>query len=152
MDILASSIHALAAVLWVGGIFLVYKVFRPTVMEVDPPVRLKLFLGVFKRFFPWVWLFIIVLVVTGYIDWFVRFGGFDYSPLYMKLMHLIGWVMIILFAVLYFLMYKKFKVLVETEQYPEAGALLNSKMRPIIIINLILGSLEAVIGASGTMW
>lgn len=148
----STSIHLLAAILWVGGIFLVYKVFRPVALTLAPPLRLQMFNSVFSRFFPWVWVFIVLIVVSGYVDWLVRFGGFEYAPLYMKLMHLIGWVMIALFAWLYFKLYKSFKQLVADEAYAEAGSLLHNKMRPIIIVNLVLGLLEGVIGVSGPIW
>jgi len=151
--IISTSLHSVAAILWVGGIFLVYRVFRPTAIELlEPPLRLTMFLGIFQRFFPWVWAFIIALVISGYWDWFSRLGGFEFAPLYMQLMHLIGWIMIILFAWLYFGLYLKFKSAVEQQQFPEAGAILNNKMRPIIVINLFLGILEGIIGTSGPYW
>jgi len=151
--ILATSIHTIAALLWVGGIFLIYKVFRPVAIEqLEPPLRLKLFLAIFKKFFPWVWVFIVLLIFSGYWDWFSRLGGFESDALNMKLMHLIGWLMILLFAWLYFVHYMNFKKAVELETFPEAGAILNNKMRPIIVINLYLGLLEAIIGVSGPYW
>lgn len=152
MDILMTSLHLVAAVLWVGGIFLVYMVFRPVAMELDAPQRLTMFLGIFNKFFPWVWLFIAALVVSGYVDWMIRLGGFDYAPPYMVAMHLIGWVMILLFTWLYFVLYKQFKQLIEEKSFPDAGKLLNTKMRPIIVTNLLLGIAEAVIGVSGPYW
>jgi uncharacterized membrane protein len=152
-SVLFTSLHTIAAVLWVGGIFLVYKVFRPTAIEqLEPPQRLQMFLGVFDRFFPWVWVFIAALVVSGYWDWYSRLGGIADASLYMHLMHIIGWIMIVLFAWLYFVAYKQFKTAVQNKEFPVAGAILNDKMRPVIVINLALGILEAVIGASGPYW
>ena len=48
-------IHSLAAVLWVGGMFFAYVVLRPSLQEWEALDRLKLWRGVFRRFFPWVW-------------------------------------------------------------------------------------------------
>jgi len=152
VTVVVTSLHLIAAIIWVGGIFLVYKIFRPVALEQAPPIRLKLFYGIFERFFRWVWWLILVLLVTGYLDWFVRFGGFDYAPLYMHLMHWIGWLMVGLFALLYFIYYRQFQSFIMSESYPEAGKVLNTKMRPIIVINLMLGFLEAVIGVSGLYW
>ncbi len=53
--IVATSLHTVAAVLWVGGIFLAYRVLRPAAMALEPPQRLTLWADVFGRFFPWVW-------------------------------------------------------------------------------------------------
>jgi uncharacterized membrane protein len=49
------AIHALAAVLWVGGMFFAYMVLRPSAGPLEAPVRLQLWDRVFSRFFPWVW-------------------------------------------------------------------------------------------------
>ncbi len=50
--IVATSLHTVAAVLWVGGIFLAYRVLRPAAMALEPPQRLTLWADVFGRFFP----------------------------------------------------------------------------------------------------
>lgn len=152
IDMLAISIHIIAATLWVGGIFLVFQVFRPAAMSLEPPIRLKLFLNVFSRFFPWVWLFIVLLVLSGYWDWQSRFSALEPTPIYLHAMHIIGWVMIALFAWLYFKPFAQLKKAIAEENYPLAGATINTKMKPIIIINLTLGLLEAIIGVTGPYW
>lgn len=150
--LLATSLHTVTSVLWIGGIFLAYRVLRPAAMQLEPSERLSLWMSVFNRFFPWVWGFILVLVVSGYWDWMVRFGGFEAAPFYLHVMHLIGWVMIFLFAWLYFVPFARFKNLVLSYDFAAAGQVMNSKMRPIIALNLFLGVAEAVIGASGPFW
>lgn len=152
LDQLAIALHTVTAILWVGGIFLVFRVLRPAALMLEPPLRLTLFKEVFSRFFPWVWLFIVVLVVTGYWDWSARFGGLEATPNYIQAMHLIGWLMIALFAWLYFVPFAQFKRCIEEKKFPEAAAIMNNKMRPIIAINLFLGVLEAVIGTTGLYW
>ncbi|BBP43450.1 CopD family protein [Thiosulfativibrio zosterae] len=148
-DSIMMSIHTVAAVLWVGGIFFAYRVLRPAAMMLEPPVRLQLWVNAFGRFFPWVWGFIFALIISGYWDWFARFGDLAHMPLYLHAMQWIGWLMIVLFAWLYFVPFAKFKTLVAEQQFPEAGKLMNQKMRPVIAINLSLGVLEAIIGVSG---
>lgn len=146
---LTMFVHLLAAIFWVGGIFLVYMVFRPVAMaQLEPPQRLTMFLGIFSKFFPWVWVFIVALVISGYIDWVIRLGGFESPPLYLLAMEIIGWIMIVLFAWLYFGFYKQFKKHVEDKSFAEAGMVLHTKMRPIIVTNLVLGIVEAFIGVS----
>ena len=152
LDMIALSIHLIAATLWVGGIFLVYQVFRPAAMSLEPPIRLPLFLNIFTRFFPWVWAFIVMLVVSGYWIWMTRFTEAEIIPIHLHAMHLIGWLMIVLFSWLYFKPFSDLKQAIANQAYPEAGKIINTRMKPIIIINLILGLLEAVIGATGTYW
>lgn len=152
LDLLAVSLHIISATLWVGGIFLVYQVFRPAAMSLEAPVRLKLFVNVFSRFFPWVWLFILLLVVSGYWDWQNRFSTIDPTPLYLHAMNIIGWIMILLFTWLYFKPFAQLKKAVAEEAYPLAGSIINTQMKPVIIINLALGLLEAVIGVTGPYW
>jgi uncharacterized membrane protein len=143
------TLHLLAAVFWVGGMFLAFRVLRPASLQLEPPARLNLWLGVFDRFFRWVWLFILLIVVSGYIDWIWRFGNLESIPLYLHLMQGIGWLMIVLFAWMYFVPFQAFKRAVEAQVFPEAGALLNNKIRPVIAINLTLGTLEIIIGSAG---
>ncbi|GAB6069574.1 DUF2269 family protein [Thiomicrorhabdus hydrogeniphila] len=152
IDLLAISIHIISATLWVGGIFLVYQVFRPAVMPMPSNIKLPLFVAIFTRFFKWVWLFIVLLIITGYLDWQYRFTATDTTPLYLHFMHILGWVMIILFAWLYFKPYQQLKLAVDSSSFPEAGNIINTKMRPIIIINLFLGIFEAIIGVTGPYW
>lgn len=152
IDQLAIVLHTVSAVLWVGGIFLAFRVLRPAAMTLEPPMRLNLWVNVFGRFFPWVWLFIILLVVTGYWDWYARFGDLEVTPFYIHAMHIVGWLMILLFAWLYFVPFAKFKALVNQQAYPEAAAIMNNQMRPVIAMNLTLGIIEAIIGTSGPFW
>jgi len=64
---LAFTLHLLAVVIWVGGMFFAYMALRPVAGTLlEPPVRQALWAGVFKRFFPWVWASIVVLLGTGF--------------------------------------------------------------------------------------
>ena len=71
-----TMIHALASVVWVGGMFFAYLVLRPVAGSMAPPERLALWRGVFARFFPWVWASVLGLLVSGYVMLFWGFGGF----------------------------------------------------------------------------
>jgi uncharacterized membrane protein len=146
---LVLTVHLLASVIWVGGMFLAYRVLRPASLVLEPPARLHLWLGVFQRFFAWVWLAIALILVTGYVDMVARFGGLETMPLYLHLMHAIGWLMVILFAWMYFNGFKPFQQAVMEQNFPLAAQLLNSKIRPVIAINLTLGFVEIIIGNAG---
>ena len=50
----AVSLHILAAIVWIGGMFFAVLVLRPAAGPLEPPDRLALWRRVFARFFPWV--------------------------------------------------------------------------------------------------
>lgn len=138
MNAFAITLHALLATIWVGGMFFAYVVLRPSVAMLEPHRRLTLFAGVFKRFFPWVWMAALILPLTGYWLIFNAFGGFATSPVYVHIMHMLGLIMILLFAYLYYIPYRKLKNEVAVEAWPEAGIALN-RVRQIVLLNLVLG-------------
>ena len=53
---IAITLHLLAAVVWVGGMFFAYVALRPVAASLlPPPLRLPLWSQTVARFFPWVW-------------------------------------------------------------------------------------------------
>ena len=138
MNAIAIALHLVAAAIWVGGMFFAYVVLRPTSDMLDPPQKLALWAGIFKRFFPWVWMSVIVLITTGYWLIFGWFKGFTGTPGYVHLMHILGWVMALLFVYLYYKIYPAFKQAVQQENWSDAGAAMG-RLRQVILINLILG-------------
>lgn len=145
------ALHALAAVIWVGGMFFAYLVLRPSAGPLEPPTRLTLWLRVFSRFFPWVWASIVVLLASGYAMLFLRFGGFAGAPLHINIMQATGILMMLLFLHLFFAPWRRFSRAVEAGTWPGAGASLN-QIRLIVAINLVLGLITVAVGASGRFW
>lgn len=138
MNALAITLHGLAATVWVGGMFFAYIVLRPSMSLLEPHRRLTIWAGVFKRFFPWVWMAVFILPLTGYWLVFGAFGGFATSPLYVHIMHALGLLMIVLFVYLYYRPYAALKKAVSSESWPEAGIALN-RVRHIVLVNLVFG-------------
>ena len=147
----AVALHALAAALWVGGMFFAHQVLRPTLGFLEPPQRLALWNKVFARFFPWVWVAVIVLPLTGYTQVFLDYGSFDAAGRHVEIMHGLGWLMIALFLFLIAVPYRRFKTAVAGETWKEAAGHL-AVIRRIVGTNLILGLLTIAIGASGRFW
>jgi uncharacterized membrane protein len=145
------ALHVLAAVVWVGGMFFAYMVLRPSASALAPEARLNLWHGVFRRFFPFVWASIAVLIASGYGMMFLAFGGFAGAPLYIHAMQGTGILMMLLFLHLFFGPWRRFGAAVRTAQYPEAGKLLG-EIRRVVATNLLLGLLTIVGGASGRFW
>lgn len=146
---LVQALHGMAATAWVGGIFFAYMALRPAAnVTLAPAQRLPLWQSAYTHFFPWVWLMIIILLTTGYADVFIRFNSFAQLPLYLKLMHGIGLLMVILFGYLYFRLYRQLSHFVLADDIPAAASVM-TKMRPVMAINLGLGMLITAIGIAG---
>ncbi|MCB1877028.1 MAG: CopD family protein [Chromatiales bacterium] len=142
-------LHAIAGMLWVGGIFFSHMVLRPAALPLDPAQRVPLWGRVFAGFFPWVWGFVAVLLITGYADVMMRFGGF--VSLHLKAMHGIGMLMFLLYAWLYFFPYRKMRKALANSDIPTAAAAMN-RIRPVMVINLILGLIVTAIGVMGPVF
>ena len=147
----ALALHMLAAVAWVGGMFAAYLCLRPAAGALEPPQRLKLWRAFLRRFFLWVWASAILLVATGYWMLVTHFGGFAGAPPYVDIMQALGWLMILLFVLLFHGPWLKFKRAVDAEDWPAAAVRLNH-IRIIIAINLPLGLIVVVVGGTGRYW
>jgi uncharacterized membrane protein len=148
---LALMLHILGAVVWVGGMFAAYVCLRPAAGALEPPQRLALWRRFFAKFFPWVWVSILLLLASGYWMLMTTFGGFKDAPLYINLMQTIGLVMIALYVWLFHGPWLKFKRAVDAQDWPSAAAQL-SRIRQIIMINLPLGLIVVIIGGTGRYW
>ena len=147
----ALTLHVLSAVVWVGGMFAAYVCLRPAAGPLEPPHRLALWRRFFQKFFPWVWVSVILLVGSGYWMLVEYFGGFANAPPYVNIMQALGWLMVVLFAVLFHGPWLRFKRAVDAQDWPAAGTHLNL-IRRIIAINLPLGLIVVFIGGTGRYW
>lgn len=150
-SLFATGLHALAAVVWVGGMVFAYAVLRPSAGPLEPPQRLALWARVFKRFFVIVWHAVVLLPATGYAQVFLDYGGFGAAGTGINVMHGLGLIMIALYLVLWFGPYATFKRAVASESWPDAGKALNG-IRRIVGINTLLGLATVFIGASARFW
>ncbi|MBK18779.1 MAG: hypothetical protein CMM52_08070 [Rhodospirillaceae bacterium] len=144
----AQTFHLLFAVLWVGGMFFAVYVLRLAAGPMEPPERVALWGRAFKKFFPWVWISIVVLPATGYFMVFEAYSGFKDLPVPYHIMHGLGWVMIALFLHLWFAPYARFKKALAAGDVPEAGKNLN-QIRIIVTTNLWIGLGNITLGALG---
>lgn len=145
---IAVSLHTLAAVIWVGGMFFAYNFVRPVAADFEPAHRLTLWAALFHRFFTWVWISIVVLLASGYWMVFKVFGGFASLPLHVNLMQGIGLLMSAIFIYLYLKPYPTLRKAVQAENWPAAGASLN-QIRRIVLLNLCLGVILVAIATGG---
>ena len=131
--------------------FFAYMMLRPSAGPLETEARFALWHRVFRRFFPWVWSSIVLLLASGYGMIFLYFGGFAGAGLYIHVMQGIGIVMILLFLHLFFGPWRRFSDAVERKDFREAAERLG-QIRRIVAGNLVLGLLTIVVGASGRFW
>jgi uncharacterized membrane protein len=145
------ALHILSAVVWVGGMFFAYICLRPAAGALEPPARLALWRGTFGRFFPLVWLAIVLLLISGYGMVFLEFGGFAGLGMHVHLMQATGIVMMLLFAHVFFAPWRRLKAALDGGDVPGAAKQLNT-IRQIVLINTILGVITVLLGATGRYW
>lgn len=151
MAALSLALHALASAIWVGGMFFAYVVLRPSAGPLATGDRQVLWQRVFSGFFPWVIGSIVALLLSGYWLLFVTYGGFGGAGVHIHVMHLTGWLMILLFFHLFFVPWKRYRRALAAGDAEGAGRWLD-QIRLIIAVNLGLGLLTVAIGASGRFW
>jgi uncharacterized membrane protein len=141
-------LHLLAALIWVGGMFFAHSALRPTAAEVlQPPERLTLLCGVFKRFFIWVKVSIVLLYLTGFGLISLMGSQAKLGP-HVHAMVLIAVVMTVIFGYIYASPFKKLKAAVADKHWP-VGAQALGQIRVLMLTNLVLGLITVVIGAGG---
>ncbi len=140
-------LHVLSDVVWVGGMFVAYLAVRPAAVEaLEPPQRLKLWTGIFARFFRWVWLAVFLILGTG----FSMMGRMSPVPGYVLVMAGVGVLMSAIFMHVYFAPFGRLKRAVQHEDWKAGGAALG-QIRILIGVNLALGLLNIGVGMLGPM-
>ena len=148
---IAIALHVMSAVIWVGGMFLIYVCLRPALGVLETPQRLQLMRAVFARFFPIVWGAILTILVTGYWMLFVTFHGFSGVGMQIHWMQLFGWAMVGLFMWLFHGPWLGFKRAVDAQDWPAAGTSLD-QIRQIVAVNMPIGFLVIFLGVAGRYW
>lgn len=112
------TLHVLAALVWVGGMFFAWLILRPaTVAALEGPARLRLWVEVFQRFFRWVWLAVAILAISGVGMIHLRFAGFETAPRYVQVMIGGGIVMFALFMRIQSLLLPELRTAVQAEDW-----------------------------------
>lgn len=145
---IAITIHILAAIVWVGGMFFAYMVLRPATLELASPQRLALWSRTFARFFSWVWVAVVLLLLSGYWMILFAFEGFINVGLYIHIMQAMGIIMMLIFLHVFFAPYRRLNRALAAADFETAAKALN-QIRILIAINLILGLITVVVGTAG---
>lgn len=143
--VIAKFFHVISVVVWVGGMFFAYMALRPTLAEcLEPPQRLKVWEGVFKRFFPWVWTAVALILSSGLYMMMVM----GQAAIHIMIMATLGIIMMLLFAHLYFALFSKLKRAVAAQDWATGGIVLG-KIRKFIGLNLALGLIAITVAILG---
>jgi uncharacterized membrane protein len=140
----------LAVVIWVGGMFFAHQMLRPVAANMlEPPQRLQLWAGVFKRFFPVVWVCVLLILFSG-LYLILMLGGFKAVALNIHGMFAIGLVMTLVFFFVYFVPYGKLVKAVNAQEWKQGGEALAS-IRKLIGFNLGLGLMNIFVALAGKL-
>ena len=143
------ALHLLSAIIWIGGMMFAHMMLRPAAAQVlEPPLRLNLWVQVFKRFFLWVWLAIFTLLASGYWMVFGIGDGFASFGTHVHIMHGLGIAMILIFMFVYFVAYRKLRHAVIVENFQEGGVKL-AQIRRLVGINILIGLAISIIASAG---
>ncbi|MGF6198497.1 CopD family protein [Pseudomonas laurylsulfatiphila] len=146
------SLHVLAALVWVGGMFFAWMVLRPAaITALEGPARLKLWVEVFQGFFRWVWVAVVLLPVSGVGMLHMHFNGFEAAPRYVQVMMGLYVVMTALFIRIQALMLPELRTAVAGQDWP-AGAAILGRIRRLVGINLLVGLAVVAIAAARPMF
>ena len=145
---LAYSLHVVAALIWVGGMFFAWMILRPAaIAALEGPARLKLWVEVFQRFFVWVWIAVVILPISGVGLLQMRFNGFETAPRYVQIMMGLYIVMVALFIRIQSLQLPELRKAVEAQAWAE-GAAVMGRIRRLVGCNLIVGLVLVTIAAA----
>lgn len=139
MHALMKFLHIASAIVWLGGISFMLFALRPAaITQLAPPQRLPLIAAVLGKFFPWVWLTIALLLLTG-LGMLLGLGMKN-APTGWHAMFGLGLLMFALFGHLYFGPFRRLKLAVAAADWPEGGRRVG-QIATLAGINLALGAL-----------
>lgn len=148
MHALMITLHMLAAVIWVGGLFFAFIALRPAAGKLSLAERLPLWSGALGRFFLWVWLAIAVLLITGYGMLFAYYDGFSGAPVFVNIMQGLAWIMFLMFGHIFFAPWRRLRAALAAGTLDEAARYLN-QLRLLVGLSLVLGLIVVIVAACG---
>lgn len=144
-------LHLIGVIIWVGGMFFAHQILRPVAAEqLQPPQRLPLWAGLFRRFFPWVWACIAAIFASG-LYMLSLMGGMAGAPWYVHAMLGMGALMAAIFCYVYFVAFAVLRRRVEADDWKGGGEAL-ALIRRLVGINLTLGLATVAIATVGALF
>jgi len=141
-------LHVLGVVVWVGGMFLMHVAVRPAAVELlQPPQRLPLIASVLGRFFRWVAVAVVAVLLSG-IGMILEGGGFRNAHLSVHLMFATGLAMMAIFLHIRFAPFRRLQSSVASSDLPAAARHLE-QVRQLVTVNLVLGTFTIAVATVG---
>jgi uncharacterized membrane protein len=152
---LLNTVHLLAIVVWLGGMFFALYCLRPALGLLEPAARVRLMHEVLRRFFDAVLIAAGLALVTGV--WMIfrnaraagKAGVGLNMPLDWYAMAVLGMTMVAIFAHVRFVMYPRLERAVAAQAWPDGAAALTSIARAVRI-NLAIGLVIIVVTRAGS--
>jgi len=152
---LVKTLHLLAVVVWLGGMFFAHFCLRPAAMALPPAQRVPLMASALGRFFRAVAASIgLIFVSGGWMLWHVatnthRTGAPFNMPLEWLVMTVLGVTMMLIFGHIRFALYKRLQRAVAAQDWPAGGEALVA-IRGWVAINLAIGAVILLVVTMGT--
>jgi uncharacterized membrane protein len=148
------SIHLLASIAWIGGMFFTLACLRPALGVLDGPLRQRLMSEVLRRFLAVVGIAIVLMLVSG--GWMLANtarvssnAGLAFNlPLDWLAMIALGLVMIAIFGHIRYALFKRLQRAQQAQDAP-AGAAALAGIRRWVGVNLALGVLIVIVMGLG---
>ena len=132
---LIKLLHLAAAIVWMGGMGFMLLALRPAAMAaLEAPLRARLMLEVWQRFFVMVWVAIALLLASGL---YLYLAGAHAGPGWQIMLGL-GLTMFALFGHLYFAGFRRFRRALAAGQGPVAAQAASLILR-LVWVNFTLG-------------
>lgn len=147
-------VHLLSVIVWVGGLAFSHFFLRPALGELDPPVKVRLMLGVLSRFLNTALVLSTLTVLSGgalmgRLAKHTLKAGAPNMPWEITLMAVLGVVMWLALGHVRFVLYRRLQRAVQGLDWSVANATLGN-IRQWVFFNLCLGLIivaSVVIGA-----
>ena len=153
MDIavsVATTLHLLAVVIWVGGMFFAHLILRPATRALPSMRRLPLWGRVLGSFFSWVWIAALGILISGHGLLFVNATSLVPTQRSLLVMMVLGDLMFLFFLYAWFGPYRALKAALALDDWSTAR-LHQGRIRRIVLINLILGLATIVVATEGRL-
>ena len=145
--LIAKYLHILGFTIWVGGMFFAHHALRPSAAAIlQPPQRLPLLAATLGRFFIWVWVAVAMILGSG----LYMMALLGRPPIYVTLMFILGVVMMLIYAHIFFAPNRRLQRAVAAQDWP-AGCAAMAQIRRLVMTNLFLGLVTIAVGVLGPL-
>ena len=144
---LAFTLHILAVIVWLGGLFLCV-VSLPGTRDLDAGIAMSLWHRTLSRFFAWAWVSLLLILATGMGMVFLKFGGFADIPILHQVNRAIGIPAIALQGYLYFGPWRQFRRAMSRHDLTNAQKDI-ARVRVVMAVILTLGLVATAVSAAG---